>query len=323
MRIVLFFISIFIINFCFSQEKYWVYLTDKDGVEFNPTNYFDQKAINRRVKNNIPLNHYTDRPLREDYQQIISKIADTVCGHTRWFNAIACKLTQAQLLKIQALPFVKKVTPMVSKTVFAGGNTFDDLHKGEKELLEGQIDWMKGKEFTKNGFTGKGIRICIIDAGFPDVNTSQVYQHIREQNHIIKTWDFVKNKSDVYKFNSHGSTVLSCIAGKIDGVFIGLAVDAEFLEKQFQPEFSASDIVGLDNRNAYMALLVNGKPVRPFNMRTIDLDPVDMTKVEPLKQMSYEKYGRPLAEVNAEIAAKYAKPTPPPQPADPFAPAVQ
>ncbi len=98
--------------------------------------------------------------------------------------------------------------------------------------------------------------------------------------------------------------------------------DAEFLEKQFQPEFSASDIVGLDNRNAYVSLLVNGKPVRPFNMRTIDLDPVDMTKVEPLKQMSYEKYGRPLAEVNAEIAAKYAKPTPPPQPADPFAPRV-
>ena len=229
MRIVLILFCFFLFNSFLSQEKYWIYLTDKDGVEFNPHSYFDQKAINRRIKNKVPLNHITDRPLRTDYQNKIARIADSVCGHTRWFNAIACKLTPQQFLEIQNLNFVKEVTPMITETVFADGNSYKELHKGEQGLLEGQIASMHGKEFTKKGLTGKGIRICIIDAGFPDVNTSSIYKHIRDNNRILKTWDFKKNKPDVYKYNSHGTKVLSCIAGKTDGVFIGLAIDSEFL----------------------------------------------------------------------------------------------
>ena len=229
MRIVLVLFSFLLFNACFSQEKYWVYLTDKEGVEFNPHTYFDQKAINRRIKNNVPLNHFTDRPLRTDYQDKIAGIAESICGHTRWFNAIACKLTPQQFIEIQNLNFVKEVAPMITETVFADGNSYKELHKGEQGLLEGQIASMQGKEFTKKGLTGKGIRICIIDAGFPDVNTSSIYQHIRDNNRIIKTWDFKKNKPDIYKYSSHGSTVLSCLAGKTDGVFIGLAIDSEFL----------------------------------------------------------------------------------------------
>ena len=229
MRIVLILFCFFLFNSFLSQEKYWIYLTDKDGVEFNPHSYFDQKAINRRIKNKVPLNHITDRPLRTDYQNKIARIADSVCGHTRWFNAIACKLTPQQFLEIQNLNFVKEVTPMITETVFADGNSYKELHKGEQGLLEGQIASMHGKEFTKKGLTGKGIRICIIDAGFPEVNTSSIYKHIRDNNRILKTWDFKKNKPDVYKYNSHGTKVLSCIAGKTDGVFIGLAIDSEFL----------------------------------------------------------------------------------------------
>ncbi|MDB4344422.1 S8 family serine peptidase [bacterium] len=229
MRIVLLLFSFLLFNAYFSQEKYWVYLTDKEGVEFNPHAYFDQKAINRRIKNNVPLNHFTDRPLRTDYQNKIAGIAESICGHTRWFNAIACKLTPQQFIEIKNLNFVKEVTPMITETVFADGNSYKELHKGEQGLLEGQIASMQGKEFTKKGLTGKGIRICIIDAGFPDVNTSSIYQHIRDNNRIIKTWDFKKNKPDIYKYSSHGSTVLSCLAGKTDGVFIGLAIDSEFL----------------------------------------------------------------------------------------------
>ncbi|MDG2226818.1 MAG: S8 family serine peptidase [Flavobacteriales bacterium] len=229
MRIVLILFSFLLFNANFSQEKYWVYLTDKEGVEFNPHTYFDQKAINRRIKNNVPLNHITDRPLRTDYQKKITSIAESICGDTRWFNAIACKLTPQQLIEIRKLTFVKEVAAMSTSTVFADGNDYKELHKGEYDLLEGQIASMHGKQFTKNGLTGKGIRICIIDAGFPNVNTSSIYKHIRDNNRILKTWDFKKNKPDIYRYSSHGSTVLSCIAGKRNEIFIGLAIDSEFL----------------------------------------------------------------------------------------------
>ncbi len=83
--------------------------------------------------------------------------------------------------------------------------------------------------------------------------------------------------------------------------------DAEFLEKQFQPDFTAADIVGLDNFNAYVALLVDGKPVRPFNMHTLPPEPVDFGTIDHIKQLSYQRYGRESAEVEAAIEKKYAK----------------
>jgi len=86
--------------------------------------------------------------------------------------------------------------------------------------------------------------------------------------------------------------------------------DAEFLEKQFKPDFTAADIVGLNNYNAYVALLVNGKPVRPFNMETLPPEPADFEKVATIKQLSYERYGRDTAEIEAALAKKYARKEP-------------
>src|SRR5574343_253893 len=44
--------------------------------------------------------------------------------------------------------------------------------------------------------------------------------------------------------------------------------DAEFLESKFKPVFTAHDIMKIENRNAYMSMLVNGQPTKPFNMAT-------------------------------------------------------
>ncbi len=83
------------------------------------------------------------------------------------------------------------------------------------------------------------------------------------------------------------------------------ADDAEYLEKQFSPVFGVKDIMNIDNRNAYIKMLSDGKPVRPFNFST--MKPVDPNPdvIARLKQLSAETYGRPRAEVEAEIMAKY------------------
>ena len=86
--------------------------------------------------------------------------------------------------------------------------------------------------------------------------------------------------------------------------------DAEFLEKAFKPDFYAHDIAGLENFNAYVSLLVNGVPVRPFNMQTIPPEEYDRTQAAMLKRQSYEQYGRNREEVNREISERYARGTP-------------
>lgn len=45
--------------------------------------------------------------------------------------------------------------------------------------------------------------------------------------------------------------------------------DAEILEKEFYPEFSASDLVNLPNRNIYLRLMLDGAVSPPFSGETV------------------------------------------------------
>jgi len=83
--------------------------------------------------------------------------------------------------------------------------------------------------------------------------------------------------------------------------------DAQFLESKFKPTFTASDIMKLDNYNAYVSLLINGQPTKPFNMETIKPIDGNVEIVDKIKQLSYLKYGRPRSEVEEEIMEKYKK----------------
>lgn len=81
--------------------------------------------------------------------------------------------------------------------------------------------------------------------------------------------------------------------------------DATFLEPKFKPQFTAHDITKLDNYNAYMSMLVNGQPTKPFNIKTLAPEKGNPDIVDGLKELSYLKYGRDRAEVEAEIMARY------------------
>jgi len=81
--------------------------------------------------------------------------------------------------------------------------------------------------------------------------------------------------------------------------------DASFLEPKFKPQFTAQDITKLDNRNAYVSMLVNGQPTKPFNLKTLDAEKGNPEIVDSLKELSYVKFGRDRAEVEAEIMARF------------------
>ncbi|MHB1330664.1 MAG: type IV secretory system conjugative DNA transfer family protein [Minisyncoccota bacterium] len=84
------------------------------------------------------------------------------------------------------------------------------------------------------------------------------------------------------------------------------APDAEYLEKQFAPVFTAQDLMNIDNRHAYVKLLVNGKPERPFTLETLSSPQGNSHNVDSLSEMTKLKYGRNREEVEKEILAKYS-----------------
>ncbi len=81
--------------------------------------------------------------------------------------------------------------------------------------------------------------------------------------------------------------------------------DAEFLEKQFTPVFTANDLMNVDNFNAFLKPLIRNKTERPFSIYIPNTEKGNPEVIETLKQLSYNRFGRPREEVEAEIGSMY------------------
>jgi hypothetical protein len=87
--------------------------------------------------------------------------------------------------------------------------------------------------------------------------------------------------------------------------------DAQYLEQQYSPTFSASDLMNVPNRNAFLRILADGTPTPPFSIGTMKPAEPDLARVQEMIAMSASKHGKPRAEIEADIAARYHKPTRP------------
>jgi hypothetical protein len=91
--------------------------------------------------------------------------------------------------------------------------------------------------------------------------------------------------------------------------------DAEFLAKYFAPVFDSSDLQRVPNHNAVVRMLIRGVPSQPFSMAGLPpLGNENKQLFDALKQLSAAKYGRPRAQIEAEIFERL-KTNEPPKPA--------
>ncbi|MEI7890730.1 MAG: TraM recognition domain-containing protein [bacterium] len=77
--------------------------------------------------------------------------------------------------------------------------------------------------------------------------------------------------------------------------------DAEFLEKQLAPVFTANDLVSVDNHKGFARILINGELSKPFSIETNAPTKGNQEAANYLKELSRLKYGRDAAIVNREI----------------------
>jgi len=154
----------------------------------------------------------------------------------------------------------------------------------------------------------------------PEEKRRDFYLYVDEfQNFATEAFATILSEARKYRLNliiAHqyiGQLVTEASTKVRDAVFgnIGTlisfrvgAADAEFLEKEFTPEFSASDLVNLPNYNIYLKLMINGITCRPFSAQT--LPPVAISKKgsyrEKIIQISRERYSNSREEVEARIA---------------------
>lgn len=196
---------------------------------------------------------------------------------------------------------------------------FREIMDGKKIFL---ANLSKGRLGDKNAaLLGLVIVSKFLQAAFSRANTKAAlpphYLYIDEfQNFVTPSISTILSEARKYKLSltvAHQfmaqleDDIRDAVIGNV-GTKIAMRVgttDAEFLEKQFAPEFTAKDIEGLPNRTGIAAMLVNGSPARPFTIQTMNLPEFDHTHIDTMKQMSYDRYGVPREQVEADIRRKF------------------
>jgi len=84
------------------------------------------------------------------------------------------------------------------------------------------------------------------------------------------------------------------------------ATDAEFLEKEFYPDFVANDFVNLPNYHVYVKLMIDGMTSKPFSATTLPPPaPPPVSMFDTIIEISRKKYTLPKEEVDKRIASQY------------------
>ena len=228
----------------FAQEDAWVYLKDKPNSETylaTPLTMLSQRALDRRARQNIEVD-VIDVPLDDAYySQIESASGITVKAKSKWLNAIHVFGLQEDISNLKTnFTFIESIE-FANDGLNAKGKYKKHSSKSNHQnkfaemkadynygVAETQITMLKGDFLHQEGFTGSGMHIAVIDAGFPNVDQLQAFQKIRDNNQILGGYDFVNRSNSYFTGHNHGTNVLSDIAGYIEGVFVGTAPDASF-----------------------------------------------------------------------------------------------
>ncbi|MBP0903618.1 S8 family serine peptidase [Mariniflexile gromovii] len=224
-----------------AQEDAWVYLKDKQNVETslaNPTTILSQKAVDRKNRHHVVIDA-RDVPVNESYiTQLKNATGITVMAKSKWFNAVHVRGTETDIKNLtstfsfvdhiefanRSLNTSKKSQEKVPSKIT---NTLTNFNYGN---AANQIEMIKGEQLHLANYTGTGMTVAVIDAGFTNVNNMAGFQRLRSSNNILGTYDFVGRDSDVYTntTSNHGTLVLSTMAGYIENQFVGTAPDASY-----------------------------------------------------------------------------------------------
>lgn len=246
------FISLLLITlnvFAQNPATYIIKLKDK-GTAFSltePGQYLSQRSIERRLLQQIPLDA-SDLPVNPTYIQELKQAGAEILYKSKWLNTVIVRVqNDATLNTIKSFEFVMDVNS--SKVLEIKKNQpfkkFFQQEKYEKVDVSkfktttlgfnygpsaNQAQMIKVDQLHNQGFTGSGMIIGVMDAGFNSVNIMDVFDSLFMDNRVLGTRDFVQPGNNVYNGNLsvHGTMVLSTMAGNSPGQIVGTAPHASY-----------------------------------------------------------------------------------------------
>jgi CxxC-x17-CxxC domain-containing protein len=229
----------------------------------------------------------------KDYRQkIISNLKDPVIKafwvheYEAWqdkFRNEAIAPIQNKVGQFLSTSIIRNVVGQSKSTI----NIFDMMNEGKIFL----VNVSKGRIGEDNSALLGGMIITKIQLAamervrIPEDERKDFYLYVDEfQNFVTDAFASILSEARKYRLNltvahqytaqlvvDKSSAVRDAIFGNVGTmiVFRVGADDADFLESEFDPEFTPQDIVNLPNYKIYLKLMIDGVTSRPFSAKTL------------------------------------------------------
>lgn len=184
--------------------------------------------LSSRSKEDIPVIISMKNSDNSKLTNMVSSMSTGIKKDLPIVDGIACSLSAESINRLKRHPDVEYIS--FDSKVFA--------------LLDTTNETLATDFAHKEGFTGKGITVAVVDTGVsthPDL--------VKPKNRIIGFKDFINGETSPYDDNGHGTHISGIIASNgisSNGRFKGIAPDANILSVKALDETgggSTSDIV--------------------------------------------------------------------------------
>src|SRR3989344_1168547 len=263
----------------------------------------------------------------KDYRQkIISNLKDPVikafwvheyeAWHDKFRNEAIAPI-QNKVGQFLSTSIIRNVVGQSKSTI----NIFDMMNEGKIFL----VNVSKGRIGEDNSGLLGGMIITKIQLAamervrVPEESRRDFYLYVDEfQNFVTDAFAGILSEARKYRLNltvahqytaqlvsDKSTAVRDAVFGNVGTmiVFRVGADDAEFLEKEFDPEFTPQDLVNLPNFKVYLKLMIDGVTSRPFSAKTLPPMVKSGNKAveEEVIKSSRSLYCRPKEIVEREI----------------------
>lgn len=239
-----------------APHRYWVQFEGKVQSELpagyttpysvaDPGAFLSPKAIHRRALQGIPVTEH-DLPIPPDYiAELESMSAFKVILQSKWFNAVTIALVDTTfdpntLLDLPMVTDIKSVLAIEGdhREPIAALERATDVPPsaygaGLGALEQLNADWLHGL-----GFTGDGMTIAVLDAGFENTETLPIFQRAWNEGRILEGMDAMQSQGGLFAHHRHGTAVLGTMAGYLENNLIGTAPDATYILYRTEDAYS-------------------------------------------------------------------------------------
>lgn len=208
-----------------AQQRMIIYFSDNPAYERSSVS-LSEKSENRRLNKSVQRDAF-DRNINKSFLKEISMYGK-VLNKSRWLNAVSFETHVDELQEIEKLPFIRKIQLVNEKIEY---NPKDveikktiDYGVGYEQVNQINIDCLHDL-----GYTGQGVLLGVIDAGFEGMDTIGFFNNVYQESRLVDQYNFVGNNTSVYHSSYHGTAVSSCIVGESTGgnPYVGTGFDVQ------------------------------------------------------------------------------------------------